>query len=92
LCEYDLRGLTEPRCPECGYRFEWDELRDPRRRFHPYLFEHHPNRNAWSFFHTLVGGLAPRRFWSTLYPTQPSRPHRLVAYWVLCGVPVGVGG
>lgn len=22
LCDYDLRGLTEPRCPECGYRFD----------------------------------------------------------------------
>ena len=42
LCEYNLRGLSEPRCPECGYRFEWAELRDPSRRLHPYLFEHHP--------------------------------------------------
>ncbi len=22
LCEYDLRMLAEPRCPECGYRFD----------------------------------------------------------------------
>src|SRR5687768_18521450 len=29
LCDYDLRGLAEPRCPECGYRFTWEELRDP---------------------------------------------------------------
>ena len=88
LCEYDLRGLTDPRCPECGYRFEWDELSDPKRRFHPYLFEHHPNRNGWSFVRTLAGGLAPRRFWSTLYPTQPSRPRRLLAYWVLTALPL----
>lgn len=25
LCEYNLRGLSEPRCPECGYQFEWAE-------------------------------------------------------------------
>ena len=42
LCEYNLRGLIEPRCLECGYRFEWPDLLDPRRRLHPYLFEHHP--------------------------------------------------
>ena len=22
LCLYNLRGLTEPRCPECGYQFQ----------------------------------------------------------------------
>lgn len=90
LCEYDLRGLNDSRCPECGYSFTWDELRDPTRRFHPYLFEHHPRRNGWSFLRTLTMGLLPRRFWSTLYPTQPSRPARLVAYWALCGLPLFV--
>ena len=88
LCEYDLRGLSEPRCPECGYTFTWGELGDPRRRFHPYLFEHHPRRNAWSFVQTLLGGLTPRAFWSTLHPTQPSRPRRLVGYWVLYSLPL----
>ena len=91
LCEYDLRGLVEPRCPECGYRFTWDELNDPSRRFHPWLFEHHPRRNAWSFTRTLAHGLLPVRFWSTLYPTQPSRAGRIVAYWVLCALPL-LGG
>ena len=88
LCEYDLRGLTEPRCPECGYRFTWEELRDPSRRIHPYLFEHHPERNVQSFFDTFLGGITPTRFWSTLYPTQPSRAGRLVAYWLLAAAPL----
>jgi hypothetical protein len=83
LCEYDLRGLEEPRCPECGYRFEWQELTDPKLRQHPYLFEHHRRHNLWSFFRTLIGGLRPRRFWSALYPTQPSHPWRLALYFVL---------
>jgi hypothetical protein len=83
LCEYDLRGLAEPRCPECGYRFTWEELNDPARRLHPFLFEHHPERNAWSFRQTLLGGLRPGRFWRTLFPTQPSRPRRLVVYWLI---------
>jgi DNA-directed RNA polymerase subunit RPC12/RpoP len=37
LCGYDLRALTEPRCPECGYAFTWPDLVDPARRPHPYL-------------------------------------------------------
>lgn len=88
LCEYNLRGLTEPRCPECGAAFDWDEVRDPSRRLHPYLFEHHPERDVSSFLQTLRGGLNPRRFWTTLFPTQPSRPRRLMWYWLIC---IGVG-
>ena len=83
LCDYDLRGQIEPRCPECGYRFVWEELRDPRLRLHPYLFEHHPERNSWSFLRTLRGGMMPRRFWRGLLPIQPSRPRRLVLYYVI---------
>ena len=83
LCEYNLRGLTEPRCPECGYRFQWAELIDEKLRLHPYLFEHHPRRNVWSFWRTAVGGLRPARFWTKLHAGQPSRPGRLLAYWVL---------
>jgi|CXWL01.1.fsa_nt_gi hypothetical protein len=83
LCDYNLRGLAESRCPECGYRFEWADLLDPRRRVHPYLFEHHPERSFWSFKKTLLGGLRPKRFWRTLHPIQPSRPRRLLLYWFL---------
>lgn len=83
LCAYDLRGLVEPRCPECGYRFAWDEVLDPDRQPHPYLFEHHPEKNVRSFCRTLLGGLRPRRFWRTLRPSQPSCLHRLLIYGVL---------
>lgn len=86
LCEYDLRATTEPRCPECGYQFDLEELRDPSRRLHPYLFEHHPERNFSSFWQTLLGGLRPLRFWETLHPLQPSQPRRLLLYWVLTSV------
>jgi hypothetical protein len=81
ICDYDLRGLVEPRCPECGYRFTWEELTDPTRGPHPFLFEHHPERNAWSFRRTLVAGLRPATFWPTLFPAQRSRPLRLAAYY-----------
>ena len=81
LCEYNLRGASEPRCPECGYRFEWRDLLDPERRRHPYLFEHHPHRNVWSFIRTFRGTLWPRTFWRTLHPGQPSNVRRLAIYW-----------
>ncbi|HEX3357001.1 MAG TPA: hypothetical protein VHS31_08530 [Tepidisphaeraceae bacterium] len=84
LCGYNLRGLVEARCPECGGQFNWDELRDPGRRLHPYLFEHHPEKKISSFFKTLVGGLRPRRFWTELSPVQPSRLGRMVVYWIIC--------
>src|SRR5690348_5522772 len=53
LCGYELRGLREPMCPECGYRFNWPDLLDPARRFHPWLFEHHQRHNIWSFAKTV---------------------------------------
>src|SRR5205085_1953296 len=92
-CDYDLRGLAEPRCPECGYRFVWEDLTDPTRRRHPYLFEHHPRHNVWSFARTMLGGLRPERFWSSLKPSQPSRPGRLLLYWCAATVllPIGYG-
>lgn len=83
LCRYDLRGLIEPRCPECGYRFDWPDLLNPARREHPYLFEQHPERNLPSFFRTLFGHLRPRRFWRSIRPEQPVVMPRLVRYWLL---------
>lgn len=65
LCDYNLRGLVEPRCPECGFRFVWSEVLDPVRRKHPYLFEHHPRTWFRSFWKTLWAGWRPRRFWTT---------------------------
>ncbi len=82
-CEYDLRGAAEPRCPECGTRFTWFNPPNPATFVHPYLFEHHPERNVWSFFKTLVGGLRARRFWRTLHRDQLSSPKRLITYWLI---------
>jgi hypothetical protein len=83
LCAYNLRGLSESRCPECGYRFEWAEVTDPKTRLHAYLFEHHPERNVRSFLQTMWGTLRPIKFWKSMSPAQPSRPRRLFAYWFL---------
>src|SRR4029077_3897798 len=95
LCGYNLRGLSEPLCPECGHQFEWRQLLDPSARTHPYLFEHHPSRNVWSFVQTTLHALLPGRFWNSLHPAQRSRPGRLVLYWaaaaLLLIIPMAVG-
>ena len=88
LCDYNLRGLTKPRCPECGYRFTWPELLDEARRRHPYLFEQPLHRPIWSFFRTAIGGLAPARFWKSIHPALPVRPGRLLVYWVMVLLPL----
>ena len=88
LCDYNLRGLTHSQCPECGYRFDWPELLDPKRRAHPYLFEHHHERNFWSFFKTLNGTRRPTKFWRNVHPTQPSRPKRILIYGMISMAPL----
>src|SRR5579884_3246062 len=86
LCGYNLRGLSEPRCPECGYRFAWRDLLDPTRRRHPYLFEHHPEHNVRSFLYTVTRKLRPFEFWKSLRPDQPANRRRLLVYWIVVAV------
>src|SRR5436189_4802405 len=88
LCAYNLRGLIDPLCPECGYRFEWRILLDETLRLHPYLFEHHPERPISAFTETLLGSARPRRFWSMLRPQQKTSVRRLLLYWIGCVLPV----
>jgi len=84
LCEYNLRALTEPRCPECGFRFTWDELNDKAKWRHPFVFEHHPECNTRSFVRTALAGLRPKRFWQSLSPVQRPSVRRLILYWAIC--------
>jgi len=83
LCDYNLRGLSEARCPECGYQFNWDEVLNEHLRPHAYLFEHHPERNIQSFLRTLFESWIAWRFWKSVYPTQQLRVRRLVIYSLL---------
>ncbi|HEY7091435.1 MAG TPA: hypothetical protein VH518_25280 [Tepidisphaeraceae bacterium] len=83
LCDYNLRGLVEPRCPECGHQFKWDEILSQGDRTHPFLFEHQPHRNVWSFFRTLRESMMPRRFWRSVLPIHRIIPRRLIVYWLL---------
>ncbi len=89
LCLYNLRGLSDSRCPECGYSFDWAELLEPGRARHRYLFEHHPQRNLWSFYRTLLGGVRRKKFWTELIASQVLRPRRLIIYWLLCTLLAG---
>lgn len=83
LCDYNLRGLPQPRCPECGGRFTWEELLARASAGHPYLFEGHPESNVRSYLRTAWEAMRPRRFWTGLRPALPIRPGRLVVYWVI---------
>ncbi len=80
LCAYHLRGLTVPRCPECGYRFTWPEVLDPNRRLHPYLYEHHPERGLRALVVTALNTVLALKFFSTLHPVQPIHRNRLIRY------------
>ena len=91
LCGYNLRGLVEPRCPECGYAFAWRELLSPAFREHPYLFEHAKAHLRRSFWKTATAGLRPARFWTSIHPTQPSRVRRLLIYWFACAAVYLIG-
>ena len=85
MCDYNLRGLTESRCPECGYRFDWPAVLDPNLQTHPYLFEVHPERYVRSFLRTLVRGHGFWSFWKSLQPSQRSSTGRLAVYGIVCG-------
>ncbi len=51
LCDYSLRGLIDPRCPECGYgAFDWDVLGASAGGTHPYLYEHGALESRWGDF------------------------------------------
>jgi hypothetical protein len=82
LCDYNLRGLTEPRCPECGHAFDWDDVRDRAKRVR-WLYEHSRGVAVGSASGTLIRSLLPERFWSAVRPTHEVSPRRLLVYLLL---------
>jgi hypothetical protein len=91
LCGYNLRGLSEGRCPECGFIFTWRELLEAERNKHLYVFEHGTDRNFATFWKTYWWTCRPRKFWTDLNPAQPVSIPRLVIYWMICLCAVIVG-
>jgi hypothetical protein len=80
LCRYDVRGLPEPRCPECGHRFDWEELTNIPRQNLAWLFEHRRRWQGYVACHLRL--LRPWAFWKSLRPAHRIEPRRL-AWWVL---------
>jgi hypothetical protein len=76
LCEYNLRGLADPRCPECGHQFHWDDVLQPEAAVR-WLFEHTPQPGIAAFWRTFIRALWPWRFWRTVKSTHAVRPPRL---------------
>ena len=81
-CGYDLRGLSECRCPECGLQFDRDDLAQPRFHRHAYLFEEQPDAVLKSFLLTYLRCHRPRSFWTVA--AQPGVIHmgRVTAFAV----------
>lgn len=87
LCDYNLRGLIEPRCPECGHRFEWKQVLAQGDPIHPFLYEHQAHRPVWSFLTTLGRSLFPQSFWKTVLSIHRPVVARLIRYWTLLLLP-----
>jgi hypothetical protein len=96
MCDYNLRGLVDPRCPECGYQFDWPTLLAARADAHPFLYEHHPERSRRSFWVTVLETLQPGTFWRSLQAAHRIVPPRLARYviagFALLTVPLLLSG
>lgn len=66
-CGYDLRGLAEPRCPECGLEFAWGDALSTPFTVSPWLFEHQWRRRPLrSLLATLWASLRAQRYWKSI--------------------------
>lgn len=89
LCGYNMRGLTEARCPECGAKYEWLELREARDKAP--IFEY--RGRAGSLIGTAIKTLSPVQFWRTLRPAMPPNIDLLTVYavaFIIASIAVGV--
>jgi hypothetical protein len=90
ICDYDLHGLPEPRCPECGFRFQWDDLLRQHAEY-PNFFETARAHRVRAYLFTLIASAFPLRFWRKLRPTLPPRVRPLVLY-ALISIALGLIG
>jgi hypothetical protein len=91
ICSYSLRGLAEPRCPECGFQFDWDALRAAIKAKHAYLYEHGRGLAIMRMVRTFIHGLRPAKFWATLNAATEIRLRRLAIYWIVTATFVVAG-
>ncbi len=74
-CDYDLRLLPLPRCPECGLQFEWREVIDRAAHWSKFLFEHNWRKQPIrSYLTTIWKSLRPFRFWKQVSIHDDIRP------------------
>lgn len=88
LCGYNLRGLLENRCPECGHRFDWHALLNPPPA-HPFLFDNNPSLK--NFVTTWFATSSPWRFWSTVSLLHVIRLRWLAVYYLASSVLIVFG-
>ena len=83
-CRYNLRGLTTPRCPECGFEFDFKDLATGllRENIPTWLDRCDPWQPhqvlVRSLYETARGALRPRRAWTKLDVNGP-----LVPAWLM---------
>lgn len=66
-CDYELRLLPQPRCPECGLQFEWQRVLTSAATISDFLFEHNwRTRPVRSLATTVWRTFFPRRFWDSV--------------------------
>lgn len=80
ICSYNLRGLVNPRCPECGYPFQWAEMRPIANPWLSRVFEFTSKRIFRSFLFTVAQSLLAPRFFTRLTASHPLRKSRLAVY------------
>jgi|GEM_PF-4962407 len=79
-CSYSLRGLTEPRCPECGHRFRWASVLFVRKNPRLLYDEFPADRNWLSFPKTWLRSLFPRRLRGSTQTSNQLVAARLYQY------------
>lgn len=88
LCDYNLRGLSDPRCPECGYTFTWPALRRQFRHQNTFAFDATARPGLRSLLKTMLLALFPQTFWQRLQPAHRPRAARLLTYCAVIWLPL----
>lgn len=88
VCEYNLTGLSEPRCPECGTGFTWDDVRLAAANRPTIVFEQVRGwRKAPAFFATWAMVLLAPWIFARQAVQRVSLWHGLI-FGAMCFVPV----
>ncbi len=86
-CAYNLTGLAEPRCPECGAAFDWARVRAAAGRGPAIAFERAPGwRKMPAFFVTAATVILTPWVFARQMQRGASLAHA-AAFFLLCFVP-----